>query len=160
MKKRQAARTAMLLFLCVLTAWALCCPAAPAEEEEEDEGFYVESIEAWDRPSTLAELGLSQSAPLFLAPFDDALRPETGKTEIQPGDRFTILSAAETWRMIRTEDRIGWIKTDQEHGVNYDVFPADTTSKGGLPGCLWTKPPWRPCRSFSLRTERCPSPTG
>ena len=127
MKKRQAARIAMLLFLCVLTAWALCCPAAPAEEEEEDEGFYVESIEAWDQSSTLAELGLSQSAPLFLAPFDDALRPETGKTEIQPGDRFTVLSAAETWRMIRTEDRIGWIKTDQEHGVNYDVFPADTT---------------------------------
>ena len=127
MKKRQAARIAMLLFLCVLTAWALCCPAALAEEEEEDEGFYVESIEAWDRPSTLADLGMSQSAPLFLAPFDDALRPETGKTEIQPGDRFTVLSAAETWRMIRTEDRIGWIKTDQEHGVNYDVFPADTT---------------------------------
>ena len=125
MKKRQAAKTAMLLFLCVLTAWALCCPAALAEEEEEDEGFYVESIEAWDRSSTLADLGLSQSAPLFLAPFDDALRPETGKTEILPEDRFTVLSAAETWRMIRTEDRIGWIKTDQEHGVNYDVFPAD-----------------------------------
>ena len=117
----------MLLFLCVLTAWALCCPAALAEEEEEDEGFYVESIEAWDRSSTLADLGLSKSAPLFLAPFDDALRPETGKTEIQPGDRFTGLSAAETWRMIRTEERIGWIKTDQEHGVNYDVFPTDTT---------------------------------
>ena len=127
MKKRQAAKTAMLLFLCVLTAWALCCPAALAEEEEEDEGFYVESIEAWDRSSTLADLGLSKSAPLFLAPFDDALRPETGKTEIQPGERFTVLSAAETWRMIRTEDRIGWIKTDQEHGVNYDVFPTDTT---------------------------------
>ena len=127
MNNRQAARTAMLLFLCVLTVWTLRCPAAPAEEGEEDRDFYLESIEAWDRSSTLADLGLSKSAPLFLAPFDDALRPETGTTEIQPGERFTVLSAAETWRMIRTEDRIGWIKTDQEHGANFDVFPADAT---------------------------------
>ena len=128
----------MVALLC-----ALCLPAS---------AVWLKQVYAWSDTRSVSAKTLNVPPdtcfPVYLAPFDDAFRPENGLAEVSAGEPFSVLADYGDWHLIEYpvtdhSSRVGWARFLDPDEPEWDDFPADATCLRLIRNENLTDDPWK-----------------